>query len=61
MGISQITTLVHLQGTVHQSMYKSSATTDHSLLTRRISPKILFGGVNYLGLVTTKNAQQVST
>jgi hypothetical protein len=26
MGIFQITTLVHLQGTVHQSMYKSSTT-----------------------------------
>ncbi len=41
-GIFQITTLVHLQGTVHWSMYKSSATTDHSYLTHGISPTILF-------------------
>jgi hypothetical protein len=42
MGIFQITTLVHLQGTMHWSMYKSSATTSHSLLTHGISPTILF-------------------
>jgi hypothetical protein len=42
MGIFQITTLVNLQGTVHQSMYKSSITTGHSLLAHEISPTILF-------------------
>ncbi len=36
MGIFQITTLVHLQGTIHWSMYKSSATTDHISLTHGI-------------------------
>jgi hypothetical protein len=41
-GIFQITTLVHLQDTVNWSMYESSATTDHSLLTHGISPTILF-------------------
>ncbi len=40
--IFQITALVHLQGTVHWSMYESSATTGHSSLTHRISPTILF-------------------
>jgi hypothetical protein len=60
-GIFQITTLVNLQGTVHRSMFESSRTTDHSSLTHRISPTISFGGVNHLGLVTTKNDQQVST
>jgi hypothetical protein len=61
MGIFQITTLVHLQGTIHRSMYKSSVTTGHSSLTHGISPTILFGGVNHLGLVTAKNTRQVST
>ncbi len=42
MGIFQITTLVHLQGTIHWTMYESSATTGHSLLTHGISPTILF-------------------
>ncbi len=42
MGIFQITTLVHLLGTVHWSMYERSTTTDHSLLTHGISPTILF-------------------
>jgi hypothetical protein len=42
MGIFQITTLVNLQGTVHWSMYESSATTGHSLLTHGISPTIFF-------------------
>ncbi len=43
MGIFQITTLVHLQATVHWStMYESSTTTGHSLLTHGISPTILF-------------------
>ncbi len=42
MGIFQITALVHLQGTVHRSMYVSSATTGHSSLTQGISPTILF-------------------
>ncbi len=42
MGIFQITALVYLQGTIHWSMYESSATTGHSLLTHRISPTILF-------------------
>ncbi len=66
-GIFQITTLVNLQvvnllqGTVHWSMFESSATTDQSSLTHGISPTILFWGVNHLGLVTTKNAWQVST
>jgi hypothetical protein len=41
-GIFQITTLVHLQGTIHWSMYESFATTGHSLLTHGISPTILF-------------------
>ncbi len=41
-GIFQITTLVDLQGTAHQSMYKSSATTGHSLLTYGISPTFFF-------------------
>jgi hypothetical protein len=41
-GIFQITTLVHLQGTVHWSMYKSFTTTGHSSLTHGISPTILF-------------------
>jgi hypothetical protein len=40
-GIFQIITLVHLQGTIHWSMYESSVTTDHSLLTHGISPTIL--------------------
>ncbi len=59
--IFQITTLVHLQSTVHQSMYESSVTTGHSSLTHGISPTILFRGVNHLGLVTNENARQVST
>ncbi len=54
MGIFQMTILVNLQGTLHGSMYKSSTTAGHSLLTHRISPTILFGGVNHLGLVTTE-------
>ncbi len=41
-GIFQNTMCVHLQGTIHQSMYKSSTTTDHSLLTHGIGPTILF-------------------
>jgi hypothetical protein len=41
-GIFQITTLVRLQGTVHWSMYESSTTTGHSLLTHGINPTILF-------------------
>jgi hypothetical protein len=41
-GIFQITSLVHLQGTVIRSMYESSATTGHSLLTQGISSTILF-------------------
>jgi hypothetical protein len=41
-GIFQITTLVHLQGTVHRSMYESSVTTDHCLLTHGISPTVFF-------------------
>jgi hypothetical protein len=61
MGIFLITTLVHLQGTIHWSMYESSATTDHSSLTHGISPTILLGGANHLGLVTTKNARQALT
>jgi hypothetical protein len=59
MGIFQIIILVNLQGTVHWSMYKSIMTTGHSSVTHSISPTILFGGVNHLGLVTTENARQV--
>jgi hypothetical protein len=61
MGIFQFTTLVHLQGTVHWSMHKSSVTTSHSFLTHGTSPTILFVAVNHLGLLTNENAWQLST
>jgi hypothetical protein len=41
-SIFEITILVHLQGTIHWSMYKSSTTSGHSSLTHGISPTILF-------------------
>ncbi len=50
MGIFQITTLVHLQGAIHRSMYESSATTGHSLQTHRISPTILLGSCQPSGI-----------
>jgi hypothetical protein len=50
MGIFQITTLVYLQGTVHWSIYQSSATTGHSSLTHGISPTILFQSCQASGI-----------